>query len=128
VTISATKPFRSVTERTGKHSAADYKPRKTYDGAARYTDAHAGDGSVGTAKRAASGTPVHLQLTRLGLFLVAALNMGQYLDAADKYMRLALKAQSQCRTTVEALGELKNLQPVAFIHQAGQYRQGRTRE
>jgi hypothetical protein len=59
---------------------------------------------------------------------VAALNMGQYLDAADKYMRLALKAQSQCRTTVEALGELKNLQPVAFIHQAGQYRQGRTRE
>jgi hypothetical protein len=56
------------------------------------------------------------------------MGQGQYLDAADKYMRLALKAQSQCRTTVEALGELKNLQPVAFIHQAGQYRQGRTSE
>jgi hypothetical protein len=46
------------------------------------------------------------------------MGQGQYLDAADKYMRLALKAQSQCRTTVEALGELKNLQPVAFIKQA----------
>jgi hypothetical protein len=33
-------------------------------------------------------------------------------------MRLALKAQSQCRTTVEALGGLKNLQPVASVKQA----------
>jgi hypothetical protein len=49
---------------------------------------------------------------------VAALNMKQYLDATDKFMRLALKAQSQCRTTVEALGELKNPQPVAFVKQA----------
>lgn len=48
----------------------------------------------------------------------AVLNMGQHLDATDKYMRLALKAQSQCRTTVEALSELKNPQPVAFVRQA----------
>lgn len=48
----------------------------------------------------------------------AVLNMGEYLDAAGTYMRLALKAQSQCRTTVEALSELKNPQPVAFVQQA----------
>jgi hypothetical protein len=48
----------------------------------------------------------------------ATLNMGEYLDAADKYMRLALKAQSQCRTTLQTLGELKNPQPVAFVKQA----------
>ena len=43
----------------------------------------------------------------------AALNMGEYLDAADKYMRLALKAQGQCRSTLETLATVKN-PPVVF--------------
>ncbi|MEP2735351.1 MAG: hypothetical protein ABJP34_03555 [Erythrobacter sp.] len=33
-------------------------------------------------------------------------NMGQYLDASERYMRLALRAQSNCRATLEALGKL----------------------
>jgi hypothetical protein len=41
-----------------------------------------------------------------------------YLDAADRYMRLALKAQSQCRTTLETLAEIKNPRAVAFVRQA----------
>lgn len=41
-----------------------------------------------------------------------------YLDAAEKYLRLALKAQSQCRTTLETLAEIKNPRPVAFVKQA----------
>lgn len=41
-----------------------------------------------------------------------------YTDAAEKYLRLALKAQSQCRTTVEALGELKQPRTPTFIRQA----------
>ena len=41
-----------------------------------------------------------------------------YLDAADRYMRLALKAQAQAVRTIEALGELKNPRPVAFVKQA----------
>jgi hypothetical protein len=45
-------------------------------------------------------------------------NIGQYLDAADRYMRLALKAQSQCRATIETLAEIKNPKPVAFLQQA----------
>lgn len=48
----------------------------------------------------------------------AALNMGEYIDAAETYMRLALKAQSQCRTTLETLAEIKNPRPVAFVKQA----------
>ena len=48
----------------------------------------------------------------------AALNMGEYLDAADRYMRLALKAQSQCRATLETLAAVKNPPPVAFVRQA----------
>ncbi len=48
----------------------------------------------------------------------AALNMGEYLSAADTYMRLALKAQSQCRATLETLATIKNPSPVAFVRQA----------
>lgn len=43
---------------------------------------------------------------------------GGYLDAGERYMRLALKAQSQCRTTLETLAEIKNPCPVAFVKQA----------
>jgi hypothetical protein len=38
-------------------------------------------------------------------------NMGEYINAAEKYMRLALKAQSQCRATLETLAEVKNPRP-----------------
>ena len=48
----------------------------------------------------------------------AASNMGEYLDATDRYMRLGLRAQAQCRTTVETLHEMKNPHPVAFVQQA----------
>jgi hypothetical protein len=47
----------------------------------------------------------------------AALNMGEYIEAADRYLRLALKAQAQCRTTIEALVALKN-PPVVYAKQA----------
>jgi len=36
----------------------------------------------------------------------AAENMGEYVDAAERYGRLALKAQSNCRATLEALAKL----------------------
>jgi len=48
----------------------------------------------------------------------AASNMGQYMEAAETYMRLALKAQSQCRATLETLAAIKNPSPVAFVRQA----------
>ena len=44
-------------------------------------------------------------------------NLGQ-LNIADQYMRLALKAQSQCRTTLETLSEIKNPRSIAFVKQA----------
>lgn len=48
----------------------------------------------------------------------AALNAGEYLGACETYLRLALKAQSQCRATLETLAEIKNPAPVAFVRQA----------
>ena len=48
----------------------------------------------------------------------AALNMGEYMNAAETYLRIALKAQAQCRATLETLAAIKNPQPVAFVRQA----------
>ncbi|HQS96360.1 hypothetical protein [Novosphingobium sp. 17-62-19] len=48
----------------------------------------------------------------------SAANMGENMAATDHYMRLALKAQSQCRATVEALDRLVNghQQLVKHVH------------
>lgn len=45
-------------------------------------------------------------------------NFGEYLNAAETYLRLALKAQGQCRATLETLAAIKNPATVAFVRQA----------
>jgi hypothetical protein len=47
----------------------------------------------------------------------AASNMGEYLNTTERYLRLALKAQSQCRATLETLAAIKN-PPVIYAKQA----------
>ena len=59
-----------------------------------------------------------LQSIFVNLSLCAARNLGEYMDATERYLRLALKAQSQCVRTLEVLGALKNPQPLAFVNQA----------
>jgi len=44
------------------------------------------------------------------------------MNAAEKYMRLALKAQGQCRATLETLAAIKNPQPYIQNNKA-QYQQ-----
>ena len=41
----------------------------------------------------------------------------EYVDKLDRYMRLALKAQGQCRATLETLAEIKR-PPTLFTQQA----------
>ena len=48
----------------------------------------------------------------------AARNMGEYPDAVERYMKFALRAQSQCRATLETLADMKNPRPVAYVTQA----------
>jgi hypothetical protein len=43
--------------------------------------------------------------------------MGEYIEASEKYMKLALKAQAQCRATIETLAAIKS-PPVLFAKQA----------
>lgn len=48
----------------------------------------------------------------------AGANFGTNTDLAEKYLRMALKAQSQCRSTLESLAEIKTPKSATFIKQA----------
>lgn len=41
----------------------------------------------------------------------------EYMDHLDRYMRLAFKAQSQCRATLETLAVVNNPTPAMFVRQ-----------
>lgn len=62
--------------------------------------------------QAAALNTMFAELARRG-----ALNMGQHIGAAETYLKLALRAQSQCRATLETLAAIKN-PPVVFAKQA----------
>jgi hypothetical protein len=42
----------------------------------------------------------------------------EYMDHLDRYLKLALRAQSQCRATWEALGTIKNPPVMGYVRQA----------
>lgn len=48
----------------------------------------------------------------------AFVNLSNYPEMADTFLRLALKAQSQCRANLEAIAEIKAPKAVAFVKQA----------
>src|SRR4029078_2672284 len=51
------------------------------------------------------------------LALLAVPPAGASVEQCETFIRLALKAQSQCRTTLETLGTLKNPSPALFVRQ-----------
>jgi len=61
--------------------------------------------------QAAALNTMFAELARRG-----AVNMGEYIGAAETYLKLALRAQSQCRATLETLAAIKN--PPVFAKQA----------
>ena len=52
-----------------------------------------------------------------GLAKRAAQNMGSYMGATETYLRLGLKAQAQCRATLETLAEVKYPKAPTFVRQ-----------
>lgn len=75
-------------------------------------------GDVGDMVGILASQVVALNATYAQLMQKAAQNMGQHLDATDRYLRLALKAQGQTRATVETLAKLVSPreQTVRHIH------------
>ena len=74
-------------------------------------------GDLSTAEQMLNSQAVALNAIFGELARRAELNMGEYPEAFERYMRLALKAQSQSRATVETLAAIKN-PPVVFARQA----------
>lgn len=73
-------------------------------------------GDMSTAESLLITQAVSLNAIFVNLAKRSALNMTEYLDATERYMRLALKAQGQCRATLETLAVIKN--PPVFTRQA----------
>jgi len=48
----------------------------------------------------------------------AVMNIGKCLGAVETYLKLALRAQNQCRATAETLAMIKNPPNVSFVRQA----------
>jgi hypothetical protein len=80
--------------------------------------AAAAQGDLAIASRMLAGQAIALDSMFTELARRAAANMGDYIHAAERYGRLALKAQSNCRATLEALAKLHQPreQTVRHVH------------
>ena len=99
------KPFSGETDLTAFYEAL-------HDRARAIRDNKLGSAEDMLTAQAAALNAIFLELSRR-----SGANMGEYIQAAETYMRLALKAQAQCRATLETLANIKN-PPVIYARQA----------
>ena len=80
--------------------------------------ARVGTGDLGIADRMLTSQAITLDSLFTEMARRAALNLGEHPHAVDRYARLALKAQSNCRATLEALAKLHlpREQTVKHVH------------
>lgn len=80
------------------------------------TKAESGDLAIASRLLAAQAITLDNMFTELARRTAA--NMGEFINAAERYGRLALKAQSNCRATLEALAKLHQPreQTVRHVH------------
>lgn len=79
-----------------------------------------GKGDLSEARALLASQAISLNSIFTEMARRAGLNMGDYLQATQTYLRLALKAQAQSRSTIEALDRLTNghVQTVKHVHVA----------
>ncbi|WP_426664073.1 hypothetical protein [Rhodanobacter aciditrophus] len=75
------------------------------------------DGDLSQVEAVLSNQATTLDVMFAELAHRAAMNMGEHLEATETYLRLAMRAQNQCRATLETLAAIKN-PPVVFAKQA----------
>ncbi len=99
---ATTSAFASAVLGNGaeKPDIADYIP------AFEKEIAKAAEGDLKIASRLLASQAITLDSMFTELGRRAAMNLGEYPQAADRYAKLAFKAQSNCRTTLEALAKL----------------------
>ena len=75
------------------------------------------DGNVRETEAFLMAQAVALNSIFVDLARRSVAHVDRHPDSADRYLRLALKAQSQCRTTLETLATIKN-PPIVYARQA----------
>ena len=75
-------------------------------------------GDMGDIEAMLFNQALTLQTMFTALSRRAANNVGEYTNTVDLYMKLAFKAQAQCRSTLEALAEIKQPRSATFVRQA----------
>jgi len=75
------------------------------------------DGDLSHLESMLNAQAVSLNTLFAALAHRASMNMGEHIGATEIYLKLALRAQTQCRATIEALAEIKN-PPMVFAKQA----------
>ena len=93
----------------------ELSPNSLIDELNKQTDAIKA-GGMGRAEEMLAIQAITLDSIFHKLLLNASLNMGEYMGAFESYMKLALKAQSQSRATLEALSVIKN-PPIQYVKQ-----------
>jgi hypothetical protein len=116
----ATEPAAAAAAVAGWMTQGTFGPTEIGDlvGVLRDSVKAAQEGNLGEYEGMLGAQAYALNAIFLEMTRRAALNLGTHLGATEQYMRLALKAQSQARTTIETLAEVKNPRPVAFVRQA----------
>jgi len=114
--VSASLTGAIVVEKFSKHTVGEVSLEATAQALALKMGAtQKGNLSHAEATLTAQAEALNAMFTELSRR--AALNMGEYLDATESYLRLALKAQAQCRSTLQALAEMKHPPHVAWVKQ-----------
>ena len=76
------------------------------------------DGNLSSMKELLASQAISLNSIFVELSRRSAINLGHHIEASERYMRLALKAQAQSRATIEAIDRLTNgrEQTVRHVH------------
>ena len=77
-----------------------------------------GDNSLANAQVMLASQAYTLDAIFNDLARRSALNASEYLGACETYMKIALRAQSQCRATWEAISNIKHPRTATFVKQA----------
>ena len=110
----------SVASTFAKQTFSDGLPSSIMETAAALEEsiAKAASGDTALASRVLALQAVSLDAMFTELARRSSMKMGEYPHAMERYMRLALKAQSACRSTLEALARLHQPreQTVRHVH------------
>ena len=100
-----------------KHIYGDVDLNELIDKLKAQTDALK-RGDLGDVEAMLFNQAITLQAMFTALSRRAAINVGEHANTVDLYLKLAFRAQSQCRSTLEALAEIKQPRSATFVRQA----------